>query len=242
MYEVMYNKIIQENADIVCCKKQIVRKRNEERKLKETLKVASFNSYDAIKILLESYMYSTDIRKIEYSVWNKLYRKDIFYNVEFPIGKIYDDQIVTLKLLKNAKKILLIDQVFYNYYQHSDSVTKKQTYQRYPDLTKSLLTQRKFIIKNYPKLYYIWKSREIFGTIYFFRGLCNIPYSKIMSKKYFRYNLYTLKRNMCFIVKNRYYSCHMKIIAVLILLIPNCLLPKLYNIYKPLKKLKGLIN
>ena len=56
-------------------------------------------------------------------VCNKFFAKQLFNNVRFPKGLLFEDQGTTYKLLHNAKMVYVSDSVFYNYFQHSGSIT-----------------------------------------------------------------------------------------------------------------------
>ncbi len=46
-------------------------------------------------------------------LWNKLYKKDVLRNIEFPNDSNYEDDFVTYKLFNNAKKIISSNQILY---------------------------------------------------------------------------------------------------------------------------------
>lgn len=56
-------------------------------------------------------------------VCNKLFAKCLFDDIRFPVGKLFEDQGVTYKLIHKASRIYATDEVFYNYYQHGNSIT-----------------------------------------------------------------------------------------------------------------------
>lgn len=53
----------------------------------------------------------------------KLYKKELFRNVRFPVGFIHEDEFTTYKLIYASKKICTIEELLYNYFQRSDSIT-----------------------------------------------------------------------------------------------------------------------
>lgn len=56
-------------------------------------------------------------------VCNKLYKKTLFKNIEFPIGEIHEDNLTTYKLLAAASKVANIEDGLYFYRRHSGSIT-----------------------------------------------------------------------------------------------------------------------
>ncbi len=49
------------------------------------------------------------------AIWLGLYRKELFNNVRFPVGKYHEDTGTTYRLIHNAKKIVYINDTLYNY-------------------------------------------------------------------------------------------------------------------------------
>lgn len=49
------------------------------------------------------------------AVWLGLYRRELFDNVRFPIGKYHEDTGTSHRLLHEAKKIVYVDDALYNY-------------------------------------------------------------------------------------------------------------------------------
>lgn len=58
-------------------------------------------------------------------VWNKIYLRSLFDKIEFPKGKIHEDEFTTYKLVYNAKKIFIIPDCLYNYRLNLNSITGK---------------------------------------------------------------------------------------------------------------------
>lgn len=54
--------------------------------------------------------------------WNKLYRRNIFRNLEFPIGKIHEDEFIIENIVERCKEIKLIHDTLYYYVQRVDSI------------------------------------------------------------------------------------------------------------------------
>lgn len=57
--------------------------------------------------------------------WNKLYRKEIFKDIRYPVGKIHEDVYVAHRELYNANKIIFIPGEYYYYVQRIGSIMNK---------------------------------------------------------------------------------------------------------------------
>lgn len=59
------------------------------------------------------------------SAWGKLYARDLFQNIRFPEGKLYEDVGTTYKLILLCDQIAISPAPLYNYYQTPDSITQR---------------------------------------------------------------------------------------------------------------------
>lgn len=57
------------------------------------------------------------------AAWNKLYKSSLFKEIRFPEGKIHEDVGCTYKLFMEAKKIAVIPDKLYGYFENSNSIT-----------------------------------------------------------------------------------------------------------------------
>lgn len=57
--------------------------------------------------------------------WGKLYKKELFDQVRFPVGKIHEDEYVAHQLIYKARKVVYTEEPLLYYWQRSDSITGK---------------------------------------------------------------------------------------------------------------------
>ena len=57
--------------------------------------------------------------------WNKLYRKELFAQYRYPVGKVHEDEFLTYKLLHRAGKIAYIGQELYAYFVNDAGITRR---------------------------------------------------------------------------------------------------------------------
>ena len=55
--------------------------------------------------------------------WGKLYQKELFKNIRYPINKLHEDEYVTYKILFSLNQIALVQHNFYFYFYNEDSIT-----------------------------------------------------------------------------------------------------------------------
>lgn len=54
--------------------------------------------------------------------WGRLYQKKLLENLGFPVGKIYEDMIVTPQILFRTRKIAVVNEVLYFYFMNPTSL------------------------------------------------------------------------------------------------------------------------
>ncbi len=63
-----------------------------------------------------------DYPEIDTVAWGKLYKKELFQTIRFPVGKIMEDVFVTHQILYNAQNIVMVDAELYHYFQRDTSI------------------------------------------------------------------------------------------------------------------------
>ena len=58
---------------------------------------------------------------------NKLYHRNLFKDVYYPDGDIFEDTATSYKIIWNSSRVYCIDKVLYYYYRHSGSITIQKT-------------------------------------------------------------------------------------------------------------------
>ena len=67
------------------------------------------------------------------SVWNKLFKKSLWNDISFPVGHVYEDVHVILKLFEKSKYVLTIPQVFVIYRRRIGSITTSEAIEHIKD-------------------------------------------------------------------------------------------------------------
>lgn len=117
MIEKLTREIISNNADIAISDYYMF---DENKKIKNTVGYPSLfggSIYDNPLI----------IRDIDYAPWNKIYKKELFDGIEFPVNTKYEDFETILKVFSKAKKIVKVDYPLYDYYINMSGETRTQS-------------------------------------------------------------------------------------------------------------------
>ncbi len=155
MYEKMTKAMEEKNADIVVCGTNIDYE-DGHTKVKCEKEEKSFNREEAL-IELNSF------KSFDMAVWNKLYKREVVDKIEFPVGKKSEDYFVMYQYFARAKKVVIINQAKYHYFQRSNSISRgKNVTHDYIEGSKS---QKEFFEKNFPDLNYVGNTAYAFSYI-----------------------------------------------------------------------------
>ena len=97
-------------------------------------------------------------RLSDFSVCDKLHRRDLWENIRFPEGEIYEDFAVMYKVLMAANSVFLCDKPLYNYYHRSHSTTTSGFRDALIVYPKQTLEFVKYIESQFPEFlnYALW--------------------------------------------------------------------------------------
>lgn len=147
-YKELYRMVKEHDADIGECdflrinidKKEDAKKILEKQEEKFSQELLS--NIEALKLLygprLKPY-----IKKVV--VWNKIYKKDIFNDIRFPLGKLHEDEYTTYKILNKANKIVSTNKKLHGYMQTPNSIMRQEIkWQRIEDNLDAYIKSSEF--------------------------------------------------------------------------------------------------
>ena len=190
MYEILLNLIKEYDADVSICNLYDVIDGKEYIRNKEN-GIQEYSRLDILKeVLLD--------KNIQSYAWNKLYKKELFDEIKYPIGKKYEDIGTTFYVFEKCNKIVVTSEPEYYYLKRSDSLVNNVTESTVFDYTEIIIQRYLYTRENIEELkkynnYYLAKTLitahndiELLGNI-----------SEKMQKKYKElYNLvYNIMKN-----------------------------------------------
>lgn len=117
MYEFMMNGIIKENADIAQCGVCDVFIKNEALEFKHRRYNEINGTYQKYN-KLEGILRILDDKEWQSYMWNKIYKKELFKNIVFPIGRFQDEDLSIMhQIFHNANISIYFQSEFYYYLQ-----------------------------------------------------------------------------------------------------------------------------
>ncbi len=79
---------------------------------------------------------------------NKLYKRALFDNICYPVGRLHEDGLTTYKLLYQAKKVSLLQEDLYCYYQRPTSIMNTAFTEARTDEYRVYAEREKFFAEN----------------------------------------------------------------------------------------------
>lgn len=147
--EYLYNLCDKYNADIIIGKEQLVYDGVSVNSNKNNIMKYNIEVYDS-ESSLENMLYNT---KFSNSSCNKLFKINLFDNIRYPFGKLYEDLGTTYKLISKADKIILSNKKTYNYLTNrSDSIMNKKFDLKRMDGLEFAEEILMFVEKKYPRI------------------------------------------------------------------------------------------
>lgn len=161
MYETMINILLEEKADFCAC--GIV----DTYQTKEVFHVFPFYSGKSEEFLLK--IYKDNIFPV--SACNKLFRKECWNEIRFPVGKLCEDAFTTYLLLDQAKRVVQISDTFYHYCIRKDSIMTTAFRPARMDEEEAWRCNYEYMEKNHPNIkryafdFYLQKVNMLLHTI-----------------------------------------------------------------------------
>ena len=113
---------------------------------------------------------------VEVCAWGKLYKTELIKDLMYPVGKLYEDIPVTYETVKRSKKIAVIGNVDYYYFQRADSIQNVTFNSKKMDGIEHCHNMMEAVKTDFPKLQRAAECR-------YFSTVCNILF-QIKDKKY----------------------------------------------------------
>lgn len=123
MYEILLRRLEETAADISVC--EIWREYANGSKAGKCIQETVYTSIDAIRALI--------LHKINDTVWNKLYKKRCWSEIEFPVGHIHEDIVTLYRVFQKASLVSHIPNRLYHYRMRNGSIMHNYSMERIKD-------------------------------------------------------------------------------------------------------------
>lgn len=220
LYELWHN-LCSYDADIsICSFKQL--KENDEIKVEKFSEIVILDTDDCYSKIYNSSCVG------EFTVaWGKLYKRELFHELRYPVGKIHEDEFVTYKLFSKSKRIVYTSAKLYYYLIRENSIMHSEFSLRsldrldaYTERIDFFVSLNKMHLAGLASQRYIEKALEYYvlmsENISDYKDKCNQlrslsnTYYRLF-KQYFMYSSLRTKLQVIFFCKNiRLFWLHTK--------------------------------
>lgn len=90
---------------------------------------------------------------VSVSAWGKMYDRELFNEIRYPKGKLYEDLYTTPYLIEKSEKVALSRSKKYYYYVRKDSITKRTISNKDYSIFEALQNLVDYFGNKYPELY-----------------------------------------------------------------------------------------
>lgn len=138
----MYSAVLKTEADIILCGYHCIDENGQI--------TTSCSPIEKSLLLHGREKIKYNISTSDNCVWNKLYKRSMFDNVRFPVGKIFEDIFIMHKLFDDAHEIYMIPERLYNYRNRTTGITLRPFSNTNLDIVEAYLERYKYILSEYP--------------------------------------------------------------------------------------------
>lgn len=146
----MVYAIVHQSADLVVCKYTGIKcegslQKQDVEKGYPLIGAGVYCRKDILRALAENL--------VNQSVWNKLYKRELWDDTRYPEGHVYEDRCTTFRILNVCKKISVLDDILYLHRIHPGSITDTYSQKNISDWLLSFSLFNSFIESNIPEIY-----------------------------------------------------------------------------------------
>lgn len=145
MFEILYQDLTEHDAQISIVTFQEF---TEEKEATVSRNLMSIECQAGEKILQKLLLEE----KIGDFSWNKLYRRELFKEIRYPVGRMMEDQGIMYKLVDQCTKVTYRPIRLYFYYQRPDSTLHRRTLKFYEDKWDMGCQRYQYIREKYPDM------------------------------------------------------------------------------------------
>lgn len=116
-------------------------------------------------------------KKLEFAVWGKLIKRELFDGVRFQVGRRYEDVLVTYRLISNCKRVAIISNEDYIYWQRKSGMLNSSFNSSKLDILPIMEKLYGLVQIEYPNLVHAVACR-------YFAGLSNVYFQVPQNNSY----------------------------------------------------------
>lgn len=140
----LFDLLTEAGADMACCQRMEIDEYS-------CVKNGYFKRCDKV-CFFDNMENALGAKEIDIVAWGKLYHKDLFKKIRYPVGRLHEDIFTTYKLIDQCKKIVVGPGEKYLYRIRKNSISNISFSHRHMDIIYGKLEYANFIKNKYPNL------------------------------------------------------------------------------------------
>ena len=145
MYELLYSLVCEYNVSMAACDVCDVDDGKEPHLISKGDGILCVGREEAMRIVLDG--------RINYAyAWNKLYKRELFDTIRYPVGKYIEDFFVILPLIEKAGNVAFCPEQKYYYVHRENSIMTSVFSKKHYDCIEVHEQNYRFICDKYPAL------------------------------------------------------------------------------------------
>ena len=118
---------------------------------------------------------------IQSYMWNKLFKKELFDNLRFPLGKNFEDIATVLLIFERANKVVLLQEPKYYYLRRDDSIVGHRTNKTYLDYLEVVYDKYLYLKDKYPKIEVYNAYNYVINMIWVYTIICAFDLDEVFN-------------------------------------------------------------
>jgi len=86
------------------------------------------------------------------ALWSKVYRRELWDDIRFPVGQVYEDEMQTYKVCLKATRIVETEDILYHYVKRENSIITGESHKKMLDKQKALADRLNYLPQKLPDL------------------------------------------------------------------------------------------
>ena len=158
MYEKLYEALKKAGADLAVCNFIYVDSGGNDLKYYPPYPSKIYKGKDIMRLFAESdcVCFVTTV--------NRLYKKQLFFNLRFEIGKTNEDEFIAHKIFCQCNTVVFIENTFYYYLKREDSIMGSPVTIKRADGVEAIYNRLQYLKENCPEVDIAKASRAFFGA------------------------------------------------------------------------------
>lgn len=143
--------------------------------------------------------------KIGNYIWNKFFTRELFEEIRFPVGEIFEDVSTVYKLIMKSKRISVINQPLYHYVKSRNSLLETLDEREVMQLYHAVRVRNQVIVDAHGELQELSVCNEVKYSIFIWNQIAKRYGNRKMKKYHFILNEIRTKRRLLKHLPVRYF-------------------------------------